>query len=249
MAVISSGHRSNLQNPSICIRKGKPYHFPATLSHGFLRKKAAVSTPFPLCCLNNFDSSSSSGSATQTAAEEALLAKKNLLDLIADEERGVKTQENPLKRMQIIKAIEAMRVIGKNTTTTSSALLSDTWRMLWTTEKEQLFIIKNAYLFGNTRAGDVLQVIDVDAGVLNNVITFPPSGVFFVRSNIEIVSPQRVNFRFTSAVLRGENWEFPLPPFGRGWFETLYIDDHIRVVKDIRGDYLIVDRAPYKWKE
>ncbi|KAI3874809.1 hypothetical protein MKW98_019382 [Papaver atlanticum] len=247
MAVISSCHPPNLQNPSICTRKGKLNHFPATTSCGFLRQKAAVNTPFPLCCLNNFSSSSSS--TTQTAAEEALLAKNDLLDLIADEERGVKTQENTLKRMQIIKAIEALRVFGKNSITTSAASLSDTWRMLWTTEKEQLFIIKNAYLFGGTQAGDILQVIDVDAGVLNNVITFPPSGVFFVRSSIEIVSPQRVNFRFTSAVLRGENWEFPLPPFGRGWFESVYIDDNIRVVKDIRGDYLVIDRAPYKWKE
>lgn len=23
--------------------------------------------------------------------------------------------------------------------------------------------------------------------------------------------------RFTSAVLRGKDWEFPLPPFGQGW--------------------------------
>ncbi|KAI3984605.1 hypothetical protein MKX01_040482 [Papaver californicum] len=243
MAAISSCHPPNLHNPAICIRKGK-----ATTSHGFLRQKAAVKTPFALCCLNNFNSSSSS-TTTQAASEEALLAKNDLLDLIADEERGVKTQENPLKRKQIIKAIEALRVIGKNSTTTSSSTLSDTWRMLWTTEKEQLFIIKYAYLFGGTRAGDVLQVIDVDAGVLNNVITFPPSGVFFVRSNIQIVSPQRVNFRFTSALLRGENWEFPLPPFGRGWFESVYTDDNIRVVKDVRGDYLVVDRAPYKWKE
>lgn len=66
--------------------------------------------------------------------------------------------------------------------------------MMWTTEKEQLFIIKNALLFG-TQAGDVLQVIDVEGGTLNNVITFPPSGVFFVRSSIEIASTQRVNFR------------------------------------------------------
>ncbi|KAI3844273.1 hypothetical protein MKW92_023020 [Papaver armeniacum] len=247
MAVISSCHPPNLQNPSICARKEKLHHFPATTSYGFLGQKAAVNTPFPLCCLNNFNPTSSS--TTQTAAEEALLAKNDLLDLIADEERGVKTQENPLKRMQIIKAIEALRVAGKNSTTTSAASLSDTWRMLWTTEKEQLFIIKNAYLFGGTQAGDILQVIDVDAGVLNNVITFPPSGVFFVRSSIKIVSPQRVDFRFTSAVLRGENWEFPLPPFGRGWFDSVYIDDNIRVAKDIRGDYLVVDRAPYKWKE
>lgn len=50
-------------------------------------------------------------------------------------------------------------------------------------------------MFG-TRAGDVLQVIDVDKRTLNNVITFPPDGVFFVRSDIEIASPQRVNFRY-----------------------------------------------------
>lgn len=32
-------------------------------------------------------------------------------------------------------------------------------------------------------------------------------------------------------------------------FESLYIDDEIRVVKDIRQDYLVVERAPYSWKE
>lgn len=32
-------------------------------------------------------------------------------------------------------------------------------------------------------------------------------------------------------------------------FETVYLDDEIRVVKDIRDDYLVVERAPYNWKE
>lgn len=32
-------------------------------------------------------------------------------------------------------------------------------------------------------------------------------------------------------------------------FDTVYLDDEIRVVKDIRGDYLVVERAPYTWKE
>ncbi|KAF8412427.1 hypothetical protein HHK36_000391 [Tetracentron sinense] len=185
--------------------------------------------------------------ACSTITNEALLAKNDLLGLISDEERGIKTEGNPSKRSKIIKAIDAMTVLGKDSITTGSTL-SATWRMLWTTEKEQLFIIKNAYLFG-TQTGDVLQVIDVENCVLNNVITFPPSGVFFVRSNIDVVSPQRVNFRFTSAVLRGKNWEFPLPPFGQGWFESVYLDDEIRVVMDIRGDYLVVDHAPYSWKE
>ncbi|KAL9434887.1 hypothetical protein AB3S75_021200 [Citrus x aurantiifolia] len=174
-------------------------------------------------------------------------AKQELLNLMADQDRGLKTQKDPNKRSSIIKAIDDMAVLGSDMVTTGDSL-SATWRLLWTTEKEQLFIIEKAYLFG-TQTGDVLQVIDVEKKVLNNVITFPPDGVFFVRSNIEIASPQRVNFRFTSAVLRGKNWEVPLPPFGKGWFETVYLDDEIRVVKDIRGDYLVVERAPYQWTE
>ncbi|KAJ4727205.1 Plastid-lipid associated protein PAP / fibrillin family protein [Melia azedarach] len=175
------------------------------------------------------------------------LAKQELLNLISDQDRGLKTQKDPSKRASIIKAIDVMAVLGKDIATTGDSL-SATWRLLWTTEKEQLFIIDKAYLFG-TQAGDVLQVIDVEKRVLNNVITFPPDGVFFVRSNIEIASPQRVNFRFTSAVLRGKSWEIPLPPFGQGWFESVYLDDDIRIAKDIRGDYLVVNRAPYDWKE
>ncbi|CAN6840686.1 unnamed protein product [Brassica oleracea] len=85
-------------------------------------------------------------------------------------------------------------------------------------------------LFG-MRAGEILQVIDVRKGTLNNVITFPPDGVFFVRSDIDISSLQRVNFKFTSTVLRGSNWEIPLPPFGQGWFENVYMDGDIRVAK------------------
>ncbi|ERN00763.1 hypothetical protein AMTRI_Chr13g83570 [Amborella trichopoda] len=185
--------------------------------------------------------------SSSTSSNEISLAKCDLLGLISDQERGIKTEGNVSKRSEIIRAIEALGFHGRNMVTTNDSL-SDTWRMLWTTEKEQLFIIRYAYLFG-TKAGDVLQVIDLENSFLNNVITFPPSGVFFVRSDLKVASPQRVNFRFTGAVLRGANWEFPLPPFGQGWFESIYLDDDIRVVKDIRGDYLVVDRAPYNWKE
>lgn len=41
------------------------------------------------------------------------------------------------------------------------------WRMVWTTEKETLFILKNAPAFGS-QAGQVFQVIDVEAGSLSN---------------------------------------------------------------------------------
>nr|GLL40745.1 probable plastid-lipid-associated protein 11 isoform X1 [Ipomoea trifida] len=179
--------------------------------------------------------------------DRSLTAKDNLLRLISDQDRGLRTQSDSQKLSQIVSAIDDVAAAGRDTVTTGTSL-SATWRLLWTTEKEQLFIIKNAPFFG-TRAGDVLQVIDVENMTLNNVITFPPDGVFFVRSNIEVASSQRVNFRFTSAVLRGKGWEFPLPPFGQGWFDTVYLDDEIRVAKDIRGDYLVVERAPYNWKE
>lgn len=123
-------------------------------------------------------------------------AKQHLLTLISDQHRGLKTQNDPIKRSSIIQAIDAMADLGKDTVTTDASL-SATWRLLWTTEKEQLFIIEKAPLFG-TQAGDVLQVIDVEKRTLNNVITFPPDGVFFVRSSIEVSSSQRVNFRYSS---------------------------------------------------
>ncbi|XP_050236189.1 probable plastid-lipid-associated protein 11, chloroplastic [Mercurialis annua] len=195
-----------------------------------------------LNCLYSAPKITCSSVATQSQS-----AKQHLLTLISDQDRGLKSQKDPEKRALIIQAIDELAELGKGSVTTDNSL-SSTWRLLWTTEKEQLFIVEKAPLFG-TLAGDVLQVIDVEKNSLNNVITFPPDGVFFVRSNIEIASNQRVNFRFTSAVLRGKTWEIPLPPFGQGWFESVFLDDDIRVAKDIRGDYLVVDRAPYAWKE
>ncbi|KAF7017883.1 unnamed protein product [Triticum aestivum] len=174
-------------------------------------------------------------------------AKAELLRLIADQGRGLETQSDPSRLADIVSCIDALAASAPDADTVSDAAkLSGTWRLLWTTEQEQLFIVRNAPSF-RTAAGDVLQVIDVPAGSLNNVITFPPSGAFVVNGSIEIQPPQRVNFRFTRAMLKGGNWEVPFPPFGKGWFDTVYLDDEIRVAKDIRGDYLVVERAPYSW--
>lgn len=174
-------------------------------------------------------------------------AKADLLRLIADQGRGLETQSAPSRLADIVSCIDALAAVSPGADTVSDAAkLSGTWRLLWTTEQEQLFIVRNAPFF-RTAAGDVLQVIDVAGGALNNVITFPPSGAFVVNGDIEVQPPQRVNFRFTRAALRGNNWEVPFPPFGKGWFDTVYLDDDIRVAKDIRGDYLVVERAPYSW--
>jgi hypothetical protein len=103
------------------------------------------------------------GSSASGNLESHEVVTDNLLRLIQGEERGLRTQKDAVKRAQIIKAIDALGELGKESTTTDSSLTS-TWRMLWTTEKEQLFIIKNAHLFG-TEAGDILQVPSLNQNI------------------------------------------------------------------------------------
>ena len=59
---------------------------------------------------------------------------------------------------------------------------------------------------------------------LQNVITFPPDGLFLVDSEIRmdpgagVWGGQRVQFQFTSAELRlARGQAMRLPPFGKGW--------------------------------
>ena len=70
-----------------------------------------------------------------------------------------------------------------------------------------------------------LQVIDLENRSLQNVIEFPPEGAFIVQSDIGVES-DKIN----------------VPPRGKGWFDTVYMDDEIRVATDIRGDTLVVAR-------
>ena len=87
------------------------------------------------------------------------------------------------------------------------------------------------------------QVIDVDQGSLQNVITFPPEGHFIVDSGLAVAGPQRCTFRFRAATLRlPGGTSLGLPPFGQGWFDTVYVDEDVRVARDSRGDTLVVAR-------
>ena len=85
--------------------------------------------------------------------------------------------------------------------------------------QELLFILKRASWFGTT-AGDVFQIIDLPAGLLQNVITFPPDGAFVVDSTAADSGNARVSFNFTGASLRGRGWKYGLPPRGTGWWAT-----------------------------
>ena len=62
----------------------------------------------------------------------------------------------PQLESKILGVVLQLNQAQKDVVTTDSKLLSATWKLLWTTEKETLFIMKNAPIFG-TRAGDVYQ--------------------------------------------------------------------------------------------
>ncbi|WZZ43532.1 hypothetical protein YC2023_039791 [Brassica napus] len=181
------------------------------------------------------------------------------MDLISDQDQGLRTQKDAMKQDAIVNAIEAMAVIRAGS---GAGLGGDRGKLchhrrfavchVETTVDDgerQLFIIEKAGLFG-TRAGEVLQVIDVTKGTLNNVITFPP--VIDPSQNVtsEFRDRAPAAMAMMDDVIEKLLVFFRRPkPFFQLLFENVYMDGDIRVAKDIRGDYLVVDRAPFNWKE
>lgn len=167
-------------------------------------------------------------------------ALQKVLDLCTPCERGVATSADA--KSAILDAVQELKASSGDTPkVTTGKELSATWKLIWTTEQETLFILEKAGLFG-TKAGEVYQVIDVDELTLQNVITFPPDGAFLVNSGISIAGDKRVDFKFNEAALKVNGNKIPFPPFGQGWFDTVYMDEDIRVAEDVRGDTLIVQR-------
>lgn len=87
-----------------------------------------------------------------------------------------------------------------------------------------------------------LQVIDATEGWLQNVITFPPKGAFIVNSSLEVAGDQRMQFKFANAVFKVNGRSFSLPPFGKGWCESLVLCSIRRLPRllfpSTRGDRL-----------
>ncbi|EFJ52574.1 hypothetical protein VOLCADRAFT_86811 [Volvox carteri f. nagariensis] len=178
--------------------------------------------------------------------------KQELLGVVSRTSRGVSTGPADLSLIQ--DAVAQLRRAGEGLETTGPAQ-SGTWELVWTSEKETLFILERAPLFG-TQAGAVYQVIDTgkssssQGSYLQNVITFPPEGAFIVDSSLMVAGRQRVEFSFTAAKLKLPGGRaLGLPPFGKGWFDNLYLDSDLRVSYDSRGDTLITRRvgAPHRF--
>ena len=114
------------------------------------------------------------------------------------------------------------------------------WR-LWTTEKEINFFIDW------NLCNQITQTLN--NGILLNNIPFKKGGSFGVKGKLSTVSSEtfnddsndlRTDFEFESATLDLDKWgTYTFPPVGKGWFDTIYLDDSFRVDVNSRNDILI----------
>ena len=81
-------------------------------------------------------------------------------------------------------------------------------------------------------------------GVLENYIPFVKGGGFGVTGTIRPAPDDtngcRTEFVFKSAELDLGRWGvYEFPPIGEGWFDTIYLDNDLRIDSNSRNDILI----------
>ena len=79
--------------------------------------------------------------------------------------------------------------------------------------------------------------------VLENWIPFVKGGGFGVTGSIQPAINNdglRTEFKFQSATLDIGKWgTYNFPPLGEGWFDTVYLDEELRIDLNSRNDILI----------
>jgi PAP_fibrillin len=144
------------------------------------------------------------------------------------------------RREAIDAAIAALAKVSPIADTASSLALQQTWKLVWTTEKEINLFLEKGW------STDISQTIRDE--ILTNCIPFVRDrGSFDVVGRLyrlDSDAPVRSRFEFQSATLSlGKSLSIPLPPVGKGWFDTLYLDDSFRVDVNSRNDILICRAA------
>lgn len=82
---------------------------------------------------------------------------------------------------------------------------------------------------------------------MENNIPFRNGGFLGVEGALTLAEdrPQRTEFEFRTATLDlGVDAlpQFQLPPVGKGWFDTVYLDDSLRIDRNSRNDILICSK-------
>jgi len=145
------------------------------------------------------------------------------------------------KRARVENIIDELAPLSPIVDTATSPELQREWLMAFTTEKEINFFVD----LGITPSSGVSQTID--GTTLGNLIEFKRGGGLSVSGELSAAETEgdgeprlRTNFVFTEANLDLGRWgSFKIPPVGEGWFETLYLDNTLRVDINSRDDILI----------
>ena len=127
--------------------------------------------------------------------------------------------------------IDQLALLNPTEGTAMSPLLQRRWKLVWTTEKEINFFLDKEL------ADQIFQTIDGTR--LENLIPFRKGGSFGVAGKLVPSEGLRTEFTFESATLDLQWLRIPLPPVGSGWFDTVFLDDELRIDRNSRNDILI----------
>jgi len=176
--------------------------------------------------------------ALDAQKQRRISLKRELFDLAEKSRGGIEVLEelDQARLMDII--LNDLPALNPTPEPARSSEFSGQWDCLWTTEKELNFAVDKG-LFGLPWRR-TYQNIDIRNGKLLNIIEFD-GGALIVNSLIESDAEEgsRFNFAFNSCSVRWRGIEVPLPPVGKGWGELLYLDNEIRIQRDVRGDLLV----------
>ena len=172
---------------------------------------------------------------------------------LLNECKSIETQSRKIdeQRIKIEVIIDELARFNPTENTATSSLLKKPWLLLWTTEKEI-----NLFNDWGISDGNITQTIASDGLLLENKIPFKRGGSLKVEGSLSIFplsksesyineleeprNNKRTYFQFKSAVLDLARWgEYTIPPIGEGWFDTIYLDDDLRIDRNSRDDILI----------
>jgi len=179
--------------------------------------------------------------------------KAELFKAIDGQRQGAAADQESVAAVEAI--MESLAAVNPTTDPASSPLLCATWDIEWTTESELLGVMDGGFLglpcTASYQTISRQRTADTASGwayTLQNSIDFDgetdsSSGFLRVGSTCEpALTGGRVNFRFESCALKWRQLQVPLPPVGSGWFDVLYMDDTLRLCKDVRGDLQVCTR-------
>lgn len=167
---------------------------------------------------------------------------KKELEKLAEKSRGGILSFDTEDQKVFDSTISQLEALNPTPCPAQSPLFSGQWECLWTTEREINFAAEKGF-FGLPWER-TYQNIDIPEGSLENVLQFE-NGSLRVGSKIspDEDNVSRFNFEFQNCLIQWRSVQLQVPPVGKGWGELLYLDEDIRIQRDVRGDLLIATRV------